>query len=252
MTRTAFLLGLTAALVFAADPPAGVLPQGEALIRRCIESEGGAKAIERAQTAIMTGTVELTGHNISGPLEIYQQGVKSYTQIELAGIGKLEEGFDGEVAWESNLLQGPRIKEGEELEATRRASRMSVLGDWKDYYKSAVTAGSEDVNGKPAWKVAMTPTRGASVEQFYFDRDSGLLVKMTQTLPTALGDIPVEMTLGDYRAVDGIQTPFLMTQSAMGQNMSLHIAKVVYNGKIPEGRFDLPAEVKALAAKKKP
>ncbi len=247
MKRIISLLALTASLIFAAD-----LPSGESLIQRCIEKEGGAKAIERAQTAIMTGSVEILGHNISGPLEIYQQGAKSYTKIELAGIGKIEEGFDGEVAWESNVLQGPRVKDGDELEAARRASRMSVLGDWKEYYTSAVTAAEESLNGKPAWRVTMTPAKGAGTEQFYFDRESGLLVKMTQTLPTAMGDVPVEMTIGDYRAVDGIQTPFLMTQSAMGQNMALHIDTVTYNAKMPAGRFDLPPDVKALAAKKKP
>jgi hypothetical protein len=87
-----FSLGVVS-LVFAAD-----LPSGESLIERCIQSEGGAKAIERAQTAIMTGTVEITGHNISGPLELYQDGDKSYTEIELPGIGKVEEGLDGLVA----------------------------------------------------------------------------------------------------------------------------------------------------------
>jgi len=238
-----FLGGMS--LVLAAD-----MPSGESLIDRCIQSEGGAKAIERAQTAIMTGTVEITGHNIAGPLEIYQDGDKAYTEIVLPGIGKVEEGFDGVVAWEMNLLQGARVKDGEELEAAKRASRISVLGNWKDYYKSAVTQGAEDVGGKPAWNVVMTPTHGHSVEHFFFDRDSGLLVKMTQTLPTSMGDIPVEMTLGDYRAVDGIQTPFLMTQSAMGQNMAMHIDKVVYNAKIPAGKFDLPPDVKPLVKKK--
>lgn len=247
MKRIICLLALAASLIFGAD-----LPSGESLIQRCIEKEGGAKAIERAQTAIMTGTVEILGHNISGPLEIYQQGPKSYTKIELAGIGKIEEGFDGQVAWESNVLQGPRVKEGDELEATKRASRMSVLGDWKEFYTSAVTAAEENVSGKPAWRVTMTPAKGGGAEQFYFDRESGLLVKMTQTLPTAMGDVPVEMTMGDYRAVDGVQTPFLMTQSAMGQNMALHIDKVTYNAKIPAGRFDLPPDVKAIAAKTKP
>jgi hypothetical protein len=249
MKLVAFLLAClgTTSLVFGAD-----LPSGESLIQRCIEKEGGAKAIARAQNAIMTGTVELTGHNISGPLLIYQQGDKSYTSIELAGIGKIEEGFDGEVAWESNVLQGPRVKDGEELEAAKRASRMSVLADWKEYYKSAVTTGAETVGGKPAWKVEMTPTHGSTAEQFFFEEDSGLLVKMTQTLPTSMGNIPVEMTIGDYRDVDGIQTPFLMTQSAMSQNMALHIEKVTYNVEMPEGRFDLPPDVKAIVAKKKP
>ena len=237
---------ISPAFVLAAD-----LPSGESLIERCIEREGGAQALKRADSAIMTGTVELVGHNISGPLEMYQQGEKAYTMIELAGIGKLEEGFDGEIAWESNVLQGSRIKEGEELAATKRASRVSVLSDWKQYYKSAVTVGSEDVGGKPAWKVAMTPTEGG-VEHFFFDRDSGLMVRMTQTLATAMGDIPIEMTMGEYRVVDGIETPFLMTQTAMSQIMAMHIDKVTYNPTMPKGRFDLPADIKALAAKKKP
>ena len=247
MKLVAFLLASlgTASLVFAAD-----LPSGESLIQRCIEREGGAKAVERAQSAVMTGTVELVGHNISGPLEIYQQGDKAYTVIELPGIGKVEEGFDGEVAWEANILQGARVKDGEELEAAKRASRMSVLGSWKDYYKTAVTVSSEDVSGKPTWKVDMTPKKG-SVEQFFFDKESGLLVKIMQTLATALGEIPVEMTIGDYRVVDGIQTPFLMTQSAMSQNMAMHIDKVAYNEAIPASRFELPAAVKAIAEKKK-
>lgn len=247
MKLSALLFLGVGSLILAAD-----LPSGESLIERCIQSEGGAAAIERAQTAIMTGTVEIVGRNISGPLEMDQDGDKSYTGIDLPGIGKVEEGFDGQVAWEMNLLQGARVKDGEELDAARRASRISVLGNWKDYYKSAVTQGAEDVEGKPAWNVVMTPTHGTSVEHFFFDRDTGLLVKMTQTLPTSMGDIPVEMSLGEYRAVDGIQTPFLMKQSAMGQNMAMRIEKVIYNAKIPPGKFDLPAEVKAIVAKKKP
>jgi hypothetical protein len=238
---------LAVSLTWAAD-----VPTGESLIRRCIEKEGGAQSMERAQITVMTGTVEVVGRNITGPFEIDQQGEKSYTKLELAGIGKIEEGFDGTVAWESNLLQGTRIKEGDELEATRRASRVSILGDWKDYYKSAVTKGPADVEGKPAWQVEMTPTKGHGVEEFYFDRESGLLVKMTQTMPTSFGDIPMEMTLGDYRPVDGILTPFLMDQSAMGQNMALHVEKVTYNAKIPPATFDLPPAVKELVAKKKP
>jgi len=232
-------------LVFAAD-----LPTGESLIQRSIERQGGAKALDKARNAVMSGTVDVVGRNISGPLTIYQQGEKTYTVIEFPGLGKIEEGFDGQIAWESNVLQGPRIKEGEEREAVRRASRISALSDWKDYYRSAVTTGTENVTGKPAWVVEMTPVRAVPPEHFYFDRDSGLLVKMTQTLPTAFGNIPVEMTLSDYRPVDGVQTPFLMTQNAMGQTMAMHIEKVTYDATIPADRFNLPPDVKALITRK--
>jgi hypothetical protein len=37
----------------------------------------------------------------------------------------------------------------------------------------------------------------------------------------------------------------------MGQVMVMHFDKVAYNTEIPDGRFDLPAAVKALAERKK-
>jgi hypothetical protein len=232
-------------LLFAAD-----VPSGEKILQNSLERSGGAAAFARLKSVVMTGTVEMAGHNISGPITLYQQNGKSYTVIELPGVGKVEEGFDGKTAWESNMLQGARIKDGEERAAMERSARISVLDSWREVYTSAKTVGSEDVGGKPAWKVEMTPKEGKP-ETFFFDKATGLLVRSTETLATAMGDIPVESELSDYRPVDGVQTPFTMTQKAMSQTMVMHFAKVTYNAPIPPDRFDLPAPVKALAEKSK-
>jgi hypothetical protein len=160
----------------------------------------------------------------------------------------MEEGFDGSVAWEMNALQGARIKEGEERAQVARASKISVLDAWREMYKEAKTVGSEDVNGKPAWKIEMTPREGRP-EVFYFDKDSMMLVRVSSIVATALGDIPVETEMSDYRPVNGVETPFEMTQKAMSQTMVMHFARVQYNAPIPPGRFELPAAVKALAPK---
>jgi hypothetical protein len=114
----------------------------------------------------------------------------------------------------------------------------------------ARTVGSEDVEGRPAWRVDMIPKEGKP-ETFFFDKESGLLVRITTVLGTPVGDIPSETTMGDYRAVDGIQTSFRMTQKAMNQNIVMRFDKIVYNAPIPKGRFDLPAAVKSLLDKRK-
>ena len=126
---------------------------------------------------------------------------------------------------------------------------MSILDSWREFYTSAKTLGSEDVNGKPAWKVEMMPKEGKP-ETMYFDKESGLLVRSSEVVAMAMGDIPVESELSDYRTVEGIKTPFTMTQKAMGQVMVMHFEKVSFNSEIPGDRFDLPATVKALAQKK--
>ena len=236
---------LIAPLLFAAD-----LPSADKLLQLSLERSGGAQAFAKAKNAVMTGTVEIAGHNITGPVSLYQQGAKSYTVIDLPGIGKVEEGFDGEIAWEMNALQGARIKEGEEKAETERASKISLLSSWRDYYKEAKTLGSEDVEGKPAWKVEMTPKEGRP-ETFYFDKESALLVRTTATVATPLGEIPAEASMGDYRMVDGIQTPFTLTEKAMSQVMVMRFDKVQYNAPIPPDRFDLPPLVKALLDKRK-
>ena len=181
----------------------------------------------------------MAGHNITGPVSIYQQGEKSYTLIELAGIGKVEEGFDGQTAWEMNALQGPRIKQGEERAAVIRASRMNLLSSWRDYYKEARTLGEADVDGKPAWRVELTPKEGKP-EIFLFDKDSGLLVRIEQTIASAMGEIPIEVTMSDYRVVDGIKFPFAMTQKAMSQVLAMHFEKVTCNVEMPADRFNYP------------
>jgi hypothetical protein len=236
---------LVAPLLFAAD-----LPSADKLLQLSLERSGGAQAIAKAKNAVMTGTVEMAGHNITGPVELYQEGSKSYTVITVPGIGKMEEGFDGETAWDMNALQGARIKDGEEKANIERSSKISVLSSWRDYYKQAKTVGSEDVGGKPAWKVEMTPKEGKP-EVFYFDKDTMLLVRTTAIVATPLGEIPVEAMMGDYRVVDGIKTPFTMTEKAMSQVMVMKFDKVQYNVPIAADRFDLPPAVKALAAKRK-
>jgi hypothetical protein len=249
--RRCFGLLLTAAVLQSGALGAADLPSGEELLKRCIERSGGAERLANAKGVEMTGTVEMVGRNISGSVLINEQGEKSYSAIEFPGIGKIEEGYDGSVAWESSAIQGTRIKEGDEKAAVERSSSFRVLTHWKDYYSAIRTVGSDDVDGKPAWKVEMTPKQG-KVETFYFDRDSGLLARMDQIAPSPLGEIPTEMDLTDYRVVEGVQTPFSMTQKVVGQTIAIRLDKVTYNANIAPGRFDLPAAVKELLNKKKP
>src|SRR5215472_3309551 len=184
-------LALTTALVYAAD-----MPSGASLIDRYIEKSGGAAAYAKAKTMMMTGTVTVEGANISGSVSIYQEGLKFYQVADIMGVGKIETGFDGETAWENSALQGPRILEGDEKIEARRAATLAVVSNWRQVFKEARTTGSEDVDGKPAWKVEMIAKEGKP-ETFYFDKDSGLLVKTTSIRTTPLGNIPAESDMSD-------------------------------------------------------
>lgn len=244
-SRLLAVLAVAAALAPAAD-----MPTGASLLDGYIQKTGGAQAYANAKNTVMTGTVTVTAANISGNVSIYEEGEKSYTSIDIAGIGKIEEGFDGQTAWENSVLQGPRILQGDEKIEIERSSKLALISNWREVYKDARTIGLEDVDGKPAWKVEMTPTEGRP-ETFFFDRDSGLLVRISAVHATQLGDITSDAVMSDFRPVSGILTPFTLTEDAMNQHMVMRFTNIAYNVALPKDRFDLPEAVKALAAKKK-
>src|ERR1700735_1890360 len=95
LMRFTGLMTVAVSLTFAAD-----IPSGESLLQRYIDRSGGAEAYANAKNMSMSGTVEMAGRNISGTVTIFEEGEKSYTAMDFPGIGKVEEGYDGETAWE--------------------------------------------------------------------------------------------------------------------------------------------------------
>ena len=71
---------------------AAEFPAAESLLDRFIERSGGVAAYAKAKNVEMTGTVEIAGRNISGKISMAEEGGKSWTSMELPGIGRVEQG----------------------------------------------------------------------------------------------------------------------------------------------------------------
>jgi hypothetical protein len=218
----------------------------EAILDKFVEATGGRAAYEKIHTDLAMGSMEITGMGLKGKLTSYRaEPNKSYTLIELEGVGKIEEGSDGQVAWSINPMEGPRIKQGDERATALRNAAMQVEMHWRDFYKKAELAGSEDVDGKPCYKLTLTPNEGAA-ETRYYDKSSNLLVKVVVPITTPNGAITAEVGLSDYKDEGGILVPHTMTQKVPGADILIKIDSVKHNAEIPADRFDQPAEIKAL------
>ncbi|MCU1227227.1 MAG: hypothetical protein JWO97_111 [Acidobacteria bacterium] len=75
-----------------------------------------------------------------------------------------------------------------------------------------VVTGVETIRGKSAYVVELTPKEGRP-ERLYFDRESGLLLRRYRERETPVGVLPEEYDYDDYRVVDGVKTPFLLSWS---------------------------------------
>ncbi len=233
---------IIALLLFAQD-----LPKAETVLARFIEVTGGRAEYDKIRSSISTGKLEMPAQGIKGTVTIYEATPdKQYSIAEIPGIGSIEDGTNGTVAWEKSALQGARLKEGDEKAAAIRAANSATkFLNWKKYYKSLETTGIEDVGGKACYRVVLTPLEGKPEMELY-EKSTGLLLKESGLIASPMGEVPVETLVSDYRKEGALLMPHKLKQGVIGQQFEITIEAIKINVDLPNTRFDPPADVKAL------
>jgi hypothetical protein len=241
-----FLTALSACLAPAAEP----LPSAEAIIERYIEVTGGRAAAEKLRSQVLAGTIEMVGKGITGTAVVYRKAPnKSRSVVEFGGLGKMEEGADGEVAWSLSAMAGPRLKEGAEKRFSLRGADFHGDLRWRDLHDRVLVAGIENVAGRPCYKLVMTPKGESDPIVRYYDKETGLLARVEMTLKSPQGEIPIESVPSDYRKEGEFLIPHKITQRVLGNEIVTVFTRVEINPEIAEDRFTLPKEIEALLKK---
>jgi len=242
------LLAAAAAALSAAQAP---LPRGGAILDKYIEATGGRAAHDKVQTMTETATMEIAAAGVRFQVTTYHAAPnKSYMLMEIPGVGKMEEGTDGDVVWSLSAVQGARVKQGDERAFALLTAALKSDLRWQDFYKSVETVGVENVNGEPCYKVELTSKEGLKQIRYYSTK-SGLMLKAALTLKTEMGEIPTETLLSDYRDESGILAPHKIVTKLLSQEMIMTVESIQINPEIAASRFALPAEIKALVEKSK-
>ena len=84
----------------------------------------------------------------------------------------------------------------------------------------------------------------------WYDKDSGLLLKMSMIAKSPMGEIQVESAMSDYRKEGDVVMPHKVVQHVATMEMVMTLDSVQQNAEIPKDKFEVPAEVKALLVKK--
>jgi hypothetical protein len=232
-----------------AQAPEAPLPTGDAVLAKYVEATGGAAAYDAVKNRVTQARMEILGAGVVLNLTLYAAAPANiYTVAESEATGRIESGVADGVAWENSAMRGAIVKDGLERDDALRDAIFDRIAHWKEHLKSADCTGVTDVNGKPAYRVVATPKAG-SPQTFYFDKESGLLVRTEATVNSAAGAVAVVADPGDFRTVDGIMMPFSSRMRVMGQERVVTIEKVEHNVALPADRFAFPAEIKALIKK---
>jgi len=246
MIRRTALLILAGGLAAVAQD---ALPKAETILDHYVEVTGGKAAYQKRKTEVTTGTFEMPAQGLKGSMTRYSADPdKSYSIIELEGIGRMEQGTVGGVAWDKNPMLGPRLKNGEEKAQGLREAIFNGAMNWRKAYTKVETQGVETVDGDECYKLLLTPAEGKP-ETTYFSKKSGLQVKTTTIAVSPQGEVPVEVAVSDYKDFGGVLQPTKMLQKAAGLEFTITIQSVKVNEDLPADRFEPPAEIKALMTK---
>ena len=99
----------------------------------------------------------------------------------------------------------------------------------RDRYKEVKTVALDTVRGRPVYIVEASPTDGTAPERLSFDASRGFLLRRERQTPTLVGPLPESYDFDDYRSVDGVFVPFLLTWSRGDYEVTHRLAEVRHN-----------------------
>jgi hypothetical protein len=241
------------AVVFAGYGTAAVCaqeaPTSEQVLDAYVEAIGGLTALEKIQNRVTKAAMQVPAVGIQLSVTTYQARPNlAYSVVDSAATGKIETGTDGSVAWQISATAGAQVLEGKEKATQLHLNMFDRLVYWRKAFKEVENKGLEDVAGRPCYKIVAT-TAELSPQTLYFDRESRLLVKLAMTIEGQAGNIPVETTISDYKAVDGIMLPHKTVVKTIGPERIITVEKIDQNVVLPADRFALPAELRTLVEK---
>lgn len=244
--NTIALLAILTLMTFSgfAQAPDAVKPAKQPTVKEILEKYisalGGREAIEKIKSRSVTGTVELAPMGLKGTFEASAAPeTRSFTRLTIAGVGDLLEGIDGKTAWAVNPIQGSRDKTGAEL------SQAKIINDFyrevrlDKLFPKMELKGTEKVDGRNAYVIVATAD-GLPAETWYFDAESGLMLRSDMTASAPEGSQPMTAFYDDYRNVDGIKMPFKIRTRTPSFEIILVSTEVKHNVPIEDSKFVRP------------
>ena len=241
----AFTLAGAAAAMAVAPASAQTLPPAKQIVDRYVEAIGGREAIASTSSRHTVARLDLPSAGMTMDMETWQSRPnKTLMVMNIPGLIEIRQGYDGEVAWAMNPMQGPRIITGDELKQTLVQSDFDNNLRFDHLFPTMETVAMDEAQGRPCYRVRMVTEEGN--EAFgCFDTETALLLSMSMRMESEMGTVESQAEFHDYREFGGVRMPSRTAVNTMGQQMEVTVISVDTDP-IPASVFVLPAEIQAL------
>jgi hypothetical protein len=223
-------------------PAATGQPSAEQILDQYIQALGGAQRLGSVTTVVAKGTSAGYGPEGTRPIEIFARAPGQRATIIHTLDGDNTTAYDGRAAWiaaphrpvpvlplTGSDLDGVRL----EAELTFPARIKETLGMWRVGMPS-------EIDNRTV-RVVQGSRPGGALATFYFDSESGLLVRLVRYATSRVGRLPTQIDYSDYRDVSGIKMPFHFKVTWLDGLEDVSLTDVQVNVPVGAEKFAKPA-----------
>ena len=194
--------------------PAPGVPSVDQVLDRYMQAIGGAQRLASMTSFVATGkSVGYRGFGGGGTVELLAQAPDkraTYIQFpEYPDRGDSIRTYDGQTGWIATPLAVVRkySLNGSERDGARLDAQLSFPTQIRQALTALRVGPPTTINDRDVLVVQGNGPNG-TLATLYFDRESGLLVRMVRHGRSPIGRIPTQVDYSDYRDVGGIRFPF--------------------------------------------
>ncbi|MEP6507015.1 MAG: hypothetical protein ABJC63_02230 [Gemmatimonadales bacterium] len=212
-------------LVAAAQVASAQLPAAPTLVAKYVAAINGM-AMMNAKSITTKGGMSMPSAGINGTVEMTQTGANQMAMVtNIPGMGEVQAGYDGTIAWAADPMQGARLLSGKEMDQMKDESDRRTLVRDPQLFSAITTVADTTMNGERCYEVKLSWKSGRETFDC-FSATSGLLIASRTVQVTSMGSVPVVSYYTDYKKFGDITVATKTTMEMMGQQQILTISSV--------------------------
>ncbi len=220
-----------------AKPSENSGPTADQLFDKFVQASGGAPAIDKVTSRVMKGKIDFGGQSM--PIDIYSKAPNERISYTHMPGGDSVTAFNGHEGWLAFPGRPVREMHGSDIEAAAMDADLHLPTHLKTMFTETKVRGTEKVGDHDAYVV--NGQRQASPPVIlYFDKDSGLLVRLVRYGDTALGLLPTQIDYADYREANGVKVPYRWTLSRPNGRFTIQLSELQQNVPVDDSKFVKP------------
>jgi photosynthetic reaction center cytochrome c subunit len=212
-------------------------PSGDQLLDKCVQASGGAAAIGKVTSRVMKGTIDFGGKSL--PIDIYNKEPEQRISLTHMPDGDNVTAFNGHEGWLGAPNRPLREMHGSDLDGASIDADLHLPTHLKQMFTEMHVHDGEKVGDQDTYVVSGERT-GKPPIILYFDKQSGLLVRMVRYGETALGWLPTQIDYADYRDTNGVKVPYRWTLARPSGRFTIQVTELKQNVPVDDAKFVKP------------